>query len=151
MDAIKAIRHQVCKILIDVNAFSGSDVKSFLVQTPTIALRGKQVKLEDRGPDKNPEYQVPVLASAPSGAVKSTSVYSGNSERARSNETRIRVAVKNVLPKLQYLRGQLRMRANFGSFRLKGYRKPVDSYKGTVDEFRSILTDQNTDGILAPL
>jgi hypothetical protein len=149
VDAIKGIRHEVCKLMLDVSSNSSTLLKSFHVQIPSISIAGMKVKLEDKGTDRNKlDYQVPILVYPQDNGAGSTSKYSGNTEVSFSNETPMRLAVKNALPGLQFFRGQVQMRANFGSFRLKGYRKPVDSYRSTIDEFREILRDQNTDGYL---
>lgn len=147
-DALLAIRCEVSKIILEMNAVGDTLLKSSHVQTPSIPMKGMKVVFEDRGADKTkPEYQVPVLTFQKDNTL---SIYAGNSETGRSTETKMRVSVKNILPSLQLYRGILRMAVNFGTFRLTGYRVPGKIYTGSIDEFRTVLADENTKGLLFP-
>lgn len=147
-DALLAIRRQVNKMILEMNAVGDTLLKSSHVQTPSIPLKGMKVVFEDRGADKTkPEYQVPVLTFQKDNSL---SVYAGNTETGRSCETKMRVSVKNILPSLQFYRGIVGMIVTFGTFRLLGYRVPGKIHTGAVDEFRTLLADENTKGVLFP-
>jgi hypothetical protein len=122
-----------------------TEIKLFLVEPPTISIMQSKVILEKLG-DLSKAFLYGI--KLPRDRVASwTSAAQGFKQENKNN---IKDHLDRALQLIPHFDGFLQMRANFGTFMLEEWRKPVTGNTYSFEEFRNMLRLQNVRGRLLP-
>ncbi|KAF3480126.1 uncharacterized protein GIQ15_05473 [Arthroderma uncinatum] len=139
---------------VEVMAKIHIQAKLYLVQSASAQVRKNEVavvRVAHSVGGIGHTYATPVLYGTPLTAMKLDFWHEQEENAAANNERRLCETIEESLYGIQFLRGHVRMRVNFGTFILDDYRMPKGSRaRYTFDEFRTMLLNPRTRGHLVP-